>query len=206
MYSTSLEVVNGCIATLGEAPLNSLSDDHTFKASALNYLDASLKTVLKRALWFNTEVIDLQPDLTASYIYIPNDALHVERISELCPPFAQRGRRLYDPVLNRYEWDNPVTVKLVRLLPFEDCPFFAQDVIALSAILRFQREFDGDTTRYGEIQQDLQRAEVELQGQHIREVRANLLNRIDEQMAVRGITRYPISRAIPVNYTIKRTP
>lgn len=204
MYSTTLEVVNACIGTLGEAPLNSLDDEHPFKAPALTMLDGSRKTVLKRALWFNTEYITLQPDVTAKYIYIPNDTLHIERVGDRSPPFSQRGRRLYDPVLARYEWDHPVYARLIRDLAFEDCPFYAQDVISLAAILRFQREYDGDTTKYQELSVDMQRAERELAAQHIREVKPNLLDPVRMTMAEQGITRYRAPLKIPASYVIKQ--
>lgn len=174
MYTSKLEVVNACLATLGEAPINALSDSHTYKQPALNYLDGSTRATLKRGLWFNTEVLYLEPDATSQYLYIPGDSIAVSRL-EGGAPFSQRGRRLYDPVQNRYEWDAGMYIGKVTLLDFEDCPFFAQDAISLDAILRFQREFDGDSARYQQLNMDRQRANIELNAQHTREIKANLL-------------------------------
>lgn len=174
MYTTKLEVVNACLATLGEAPITALTDNHIFKQNALDYLTGSVRATLKRGLWFNTETLELKPDAASKYIYIPGDSIAVKRL-EGGVPFSQRGRRLYDPIYNRYEWDNAILVEKVTLLDFEDCPFFAQDAISLDAVLRFQKDFDGDNARYQQINMDRQRANLELNAQHTREIKANLL-------------------------------
>lgn len=187
-YTTELEVVNACIATLGEQPLNSLTDEHVFKQSALNYLKGANLAIQKRALWFNTEVITLTPDATAQYIYVPQDTIQVQRIPGVTQyAFAHRGRRLYNTQANTFQWPGKITVQLTRLLPFDDCPYFAQDCIALTAVLRFQREFDGDGARYNQLNADRGRADVELMAQHIREVGPNLLQTASNQIKMSRI-------------------
>lgn len=190
MYRTKLDVVNACIATMGEAPINALNDEHVYKQPALNMLEGSKHAELKEGLWFNKEVIRLTPDSSSRYIYIPHDTLAVNRSEHHPFTFAQRGRRLYDPIRNRYEWEHPVVVELITDLDFEDLPYVAQDAISLAALLRFQREFDGDQARYQQIDSDRARAAYQLAAQHIREVKPNLLRPIRTAMAVRGITRY----------------
>lgn len=200
MYRTTLEVVNACIATMGEAPINSLTDEHVYKQPALNYLKGSKDATLKKGWWFNKEVIRLVPDNTSRFIYIPQDALSVNRSVHHNYTFAQRGRRLYDPIRNSYEWETAVVVELVTSLDFEDLPFVAQDAISLAALLRFQREFDGDGNRYNQIDSDRARADYELNAQHLREVRPNLLAPIRTAMAVRGITRYHTPNHVAAHY------
>lgn len=174
MYTTKLAVVNACLATMGEAPLNSLNDTHVYKQAAINYLDGSTLATLKRGLWFNVEAMTLQPVADSGYLYVPGDVIHIARI-EGEPVFQERGNRLYDPYTNSYSWSQSLRVVLVRRLDFEDCPYFAQDAISLDAILRFQREYDGDAGRYNQLDRDRQRANIELNAQHIREIKVNLL-------------------------------
>lgn len=176
MYRTELEVVNACIATMGEAPLQAINDDHVYKQAALNYLHSSNAATQKRPWWFNTEYHNLLPDATSKYVYVPQDVIHVSRLSRSQAPFAQRGRRLFNSTTNTYEWDQPVACLLVRLLPFEDLPFYAQDSVSFDAILRFQREYDGDNTRFQQLDADRRRALIELNAQHIREKKFNLLD------------------------------
>lgn len=189
MYSTKLEVVNACIATMGEAPLNSLEEEHVYKQAALDYLSGSNKALQKKGWWFNKEIMKLLPDATSKFIYLPQNTLEAERADERDPVFAQRGRRLYDPILNRYEWDHELYPQVIVELNFEDLPYHAQDAVALSAILRFQREYDGDNTRTNQLNADRGRAELELNAQHIRQLKVNMLNPVRVTMASYGMRR-----------------
>lgn len=176
MFITKLDVVNACLATMGETPLNTLLDDHSYKAAALSTLAQVNNIEQKRGWWFNSEYITLTPDAISSYIYIPNDAIAIKTIDRWYTlPFAQRGKRLYNVSKNVYEWDTPLCVDLVRLLPFDDLPFHAADVVQYGTVMRFQREFDGDNTRYSQLAQDYARARAELSAENTRNRRPNLL-------------------------------
>lgn len=176
MFLTKLDVVNACLATMGEAPLNTLEDDHSYKAAALSILDQTNRIEQKRGWWFNSEYVKLIPDASSKFIYVPLDALAIKTIDRwYTPPYAQRGKRLYNVEKNNYEWDAALTVDLVRLLSFEDCPFHAADVIGYGTVMRFQREFDGDSGRYMQLSQDYARARAELGAENTRNKRPNLL-------------------------------
>ena len=176
MFITQLEVVNACLATMGETPLNTLEDDHSYKAAALSILNQTNRIEQKRGWWFNSEYTELVPDATSKYVYIPLDAIAVKTIDRWhTPPYAQRGKRLYNIEKNSYEWDAPLCVDIVRLLSFDDLPFHAADVVHYGTVMRFQREFDGDGTRYGQLTQDYSRARMELSAESTRNTRPNLL-------------------------------
>ena len=175
MFLSELDVVNACLATMGETPLNTLEDDHSHKAAALEQLAQTSKIEQKRGWWFNSEYIVLEPDVS-KFIYLPLDALAVKTVDRWnVPLFAQRGRRLYNLGKNTYEWTQSLRVDLVRLLSFEDLPFHAADVVGYGAVIRFQRSFDGDTTKYQQISQDYARARLELNAEETRNRRPNLL-------------------------------
>lgn len=175
MFLTDLEVVNACLATMGETPLNTLEDDHAYKAAALSALSNSSKIEQKAGWWFNSEYITLNPDAVSGYIYLPGDALAVKTITRGRPPFAQRGNRLYNKEQNNYVWDKGVAVDLVRLLPFSELPFHASDAVGYGAIIRFQTDFDGDMNRFGQLSVDYRRARAELRAEDTRNMRPNLL-------------------------------
>lgn len=176
MFVTELDVVNECLATMGEAPLNSLEDDHTYKTAALAKLAESNKLEQKRGWWFNSEYVELVPDAVSGYIYVPLDALAVKTVDRwYVPRFAQRGSRLYNVTANSYVWDRNVVVDLVRLLSFSDLPFHAADAVGYGTVMRFQRSFDGDGARYNQLSQDYGRARAELVAENTRNRRPNLL-------------------------------
>jgi hypothetical protein len=176
MFITKLDVVNACLATMGETPLNTLEDDHSYKDAALNILKQVNLIEQKRGWWFNSEYTRLLPDAISKYISVPQDAVAVKTIDRwYTPPYAQRGTRLYNVSRNTYEWERHVDVDLVRVLPFEDLPFHAADTVNFGTVMRFQREFDGDNTRYSQLSQDYSRARLELSAENTRNRRPNLL-------------------------------
>lgn len=175
MHTTELEVVNACLATMGETPLNTLEDDHSYKAAALSYLAQVNKIEQKVGWWYNSEYILLTPDVSG-YIYVPTDALSIKTIDRMyTPAYAQRGNRLYNVRDNSYEWPSAFWIDLVRLIAFNDLPYHAADLVHYGTVMRFQREFDGDNTRYSQLSQDYSRARMELRAEDTRNRRPNLL-------------------------------
>jgi hypothetical protein len=175
MFQDRLDIVNACLATMGESGINTLEDDHPYKDDALRRLEQCNLIEQKRGWWFNSEYIELLPDSVSKFIYIPMDALAVKRPDRSALHFAQRGNRLYNMWENNYEWETSVVVDLVRTIEFEDLPFHANDLVGFSTVLRFQTDFDGDQVRYGQIAKDYARARMELVAEDTRNTRPNLL-------------------------------
>jgi hypothetical protein len=178
MFISELDVVNACLATMGEAPLNTLNDDHVYKDAALGYLEEYNMVEQAFGYWFNREYLTLLPDSETAHIAIPQDVLEVREVLQgvwAQPAAVQRGNRAYNLATNSFEWTTPLSVEVVRLLPFEQLPFIAADLVKHAAILRFQREYDGDAQRYQEIGREYSRAYKAVRAQHIRHVRPNLL-------------------------------
>lgn len=176
MFITTLDIVNACLKTMGETKLNTLEDDHSYKDDALDLVDRVLRDVSSLALWFNTEWLKLQPQADSKFVMIPTDVLKVDALSQ-CGLYrvAQRGRRLYDTGRNRYEFDGPVTVKVARLLNFDDVPYEVQMFVRDDSVLRFQSAFDGDNTKYQKLLQHREEAWANLKSEHIRQIKSNPL-------------------------------
>lgn len=176
MFITKLDIVNACIKTMGETKLNTLEEDHPYKDDALDLIERVHKDVSSLALWFNTEWIKLIPQATSKYIMVPTDVLKLDPVPQCgAGRVTSRGRRLYDVNRNKYEFNGPVTVKVARLLDFEDCAYEAQAFIRDDTILRFQGDFDGDNTKYQKILQHRNESWINLKAEHIRQVKANPL-------------------------------
>lgn len=176
MFISKLDVVNACLKTMGETKLNTLEDDHPYKDNALDLVDRVLRDTSSLSLWFNTEWMKLLPQATSKYIMVPTDVLKVDPVPQCgTGRVSQRGRRLYDVSRNRYEFDGPLTVKVARLLEFEDCPYEVQMFVRDDAALRFQCDFDGDNTKYQKILQQRNDSWINLKSEHIRQLKANPL-------------------------------
>lgn len=205
MYTT-LQVVNECLATMGEAPLNTLAEPHEFKASAQRILSKADKHIQSRGWWYNSEEQMLSPDPINSHITLPGDCLRVESgvrsLSNLVRGaqlgyLVQRGSRLYNTLTGSYEITETVAVHMVRQVPFTELPVIIADYVAAEAVLKFQSNYDGDSKRTAELTQAYLVARAEAMAEDIRQRRVNFrdnnptLSRI--KSAVRS-ARYNLGR------------
>jgi len=175
MYLTELDVINDMLATMGEAPLNSLDEDHDLVASGLRKLRNASYREQSKAWWFNREWITLSPDVQGN-LNVPNDTIRIDPTYS-GTKLVQRGRRLYDPVRASYSFSAPVQCLLVRFVPFSDLPPPAATLIACAALLDFQKDYDADGNKFRQIQLDYREALVQLNAEHTRNQGANLLRR-----------------------------
>jgi hypothetical protein len=178
MYTT-LEVVNGCLASMGESPLSSLVEPHAMKGAAINALNRASKNVQEPGKWFNTEYVSLQPDSVNGWITLSGDCLKFSSGTPQAPskPYlVQRGTRLYNLNTQSYVLTEGVDGYIVRLVPFEELPPVAANYIGALAVLRFQSNFDADNSKRQELQQDMLTAKIDFNSEHIRQIKTNLLN------------------------------
>lgn len=147
--ATSLDVVNQCLAVMGEAPLNTLAEDHAFKQAALNILDRNDGTIQSEGWWFNTEDLTLAASPADSRVYLPTDAATIRPEGSDSLRYVQRGRVLYDLQggTDRFDAGFTLAVKLVRRVPFADIPASVNAYVARKSVLDFQNEYDGDQTK-----------------------------------------------------------
>jgi hypothetical protein len=189
-FYTELDVVNECLASASELPLNSLDDEHPLLASALASLRAANMREQAKGWWFNKELTKLNPDATSGYISIPADTIRLDPTDESLN-YVQRGNKLYQPyadsATDKFKFTQPVACWLTRLLAFEDLPVTAQDFVRVSAVLDFQKDFDGDPQRKQDLKDEYKAAYITLNSEHIRNVNANRLRNPSLQRKLMGI-------------------
>lgn len=205
MVATTLDVVNDCLAVMGEAPLNDINEDHAFKTSALDVLKRNVRDEQSVGWWFNQEELLLRADATDGRVYLPTD---VGRVLAYDPcglvEYAQRGRTLYNLTKGTDLFAQGFTVKaiLVRLLAFEDLPNSANAYIGRKTVLDFQMRYDGDTTKtsflkaevYGQPSNANTSGQIGLKGtltaEHIRNKRVNFINQSERLSRVTNVINY----------------
>lgn len=174
MLITELTVINSCLASMGEAPVNSADADNVFITSAKEALSNQLPAEQSFGWYFNSEVVKINPNTDGEY-YLPADTLGLA--TDVNPPWVSlRGRRLYDNRNGVYlTGTRVVTVALIRLLPLEDCPYHAARMIKASTVKYFQQSYDGDKAKIEQAHMEYNEARALLMAEHIRSVRANML-------------------------------
>ena len=196
--ASSLDVVNECLASMGEAPLNTLSEPHEFRGSALKSLARANSRIQAAGWWFNIEAIELVPNSTTAQIQLPGDCLKwqsgVRTADTLLrgqpkPWLVERGGRLYDTRAQAFEITETVVGELVREVPFEDLPQVMNDYVAAEAVLKFQSGFDADNSKRQELVAAWQLAKISANSENIRQLGVNLVNSNSRLERIKRVTR-----------------
>ncbi|UWI83469.1 tail tubular protein A [Ralstonia phage BHDT_So9] len=193
---TQLDVVNACLRSMGETPLNSIDLDHPYVASALGIL--SEMNVLEQELgwWFNTDYTVLHPDPDTGFVYIPADSLNC-RMSPDNSQYVERGNRMWDTLNSTYDIGIDLPVCIYRNIDFDNLSIGAKLMISLRTQLSFQDAFDGDSDKYQKIYQQYQQAYGRLRRLHIKNQNLNMMN-TPYSAAAMGMVR-PVSRYAGAN-------
>ena len=178
-----LDVINDMLGTRGERPVNSLSSPHRLMGACQDVLARATRACLSSGWWFNTEVTTLYPSPEDNRIYLANDILSVK---DNDAQYAQRGRLLYDSLKGTDEFAGEVKARIVRELPFESIPETVAVYVAAAAVYRFQRDYDGDSTKTRDLRAERDIARAFAYADETRHSRANL---IDINPTLNKITR-----------------
>lgn len=177
-----LDVVNDCLATLGETPLSSLADSHAYKGAAQTALDNASRRIQSKGWWFNSEQLELAPSPATGHVTLPGDALAFRSgtrdprtlvFVQAKPWLVERGSRIYNTQTRSFVQTENISGEVIRLVPFEDLPTTASDYIAAEAVLRFQSNFDGDSNRRAELTTQHKDAKVACMSENIRQLKVS---------------------------------
>jgi hypothetical protein len=172
---TELDVVNSCLASMGQAPLTSLSRANRVVTLALDYLRKMNRRLQVRSWWFNTFTREVTPDPVTYRVdgQLPENLLSL-RAAPVHPAVTLRA-----PGVLYTSDDKPVTypifVTCVVELPFLDLPPVAQDVVEERTVRAFSARIAGNSPT--EQDQDTLDTLTALNAEHIRNSRVNILNR-----------------------------
>lgn len=169
----TLAVVNRMLATLGEAPLNALTDPHTFRGACIARLTTRSTLVQAQGCWFNRELLTLSPNVGDNKIYLPGDVTNVIIPGRL--DLVQRGRFLYDTVNGTNQFTESVDAQIIRELAFEELPEVVAEYIAAYATLYFQTDFDGDSNKMQKLQLIFNEASKNFHAEATRQTRYNMI-------------------------------
>lgn len=139
--TTELSAVNAMLATVGEAPINTLDELGAVDAiTAYSTLHEVTREVLVEGYTFNTdEGFPLSPDGFSPFeVKTPPNALSVVPTDST---LTVRGDRLYDTTRFSYNFQgySPIKCQIIWSLGFEELPEVTRQYVALRAARRFQK-------------------------------------------------------------------
>lgn len=189
MQVTQLTVVNACLASMGEEPINSLAEENAFINSAKFALENATMNVQSEGWWFNKEVVKMLPQSDGTYT-VPVDIIDLD-IDTNPKWLTVRGNRLYDTANGEFlKGTREYSANIIRLIAFEDVPFHAKRLIKAATVILFQQSYDGDAQKIKEAETEYGMAYTLAKAQHIRAVKANFGTKAARQAyMIGGATR-----------------
>lgn len=140
--TTELEAVNAILASIGEAPVESLDGSFTDAELAQDLLRQESRGVQVQGFTFNTErQVTLTPDNSGN-INLPQNTLRFIYADDRS--IVQRGFRLYDATNHTYAFENDVTCDLVVGLDYDELPEALRRFLFFRAGRIFQDRMGGD--------------------------------------------------------------
>jgi hypothetical protein len=149
LATTELEAVNTMLTTIGESPVNTISESTADTRIAYIILGEVNRATQIRGWHWNTESdVTLTPNGTTKEITLGTDVVRVDVDERLYSNVnvIQRGLRLYDKKNHTYQFNEPVKAEVVYLRSFSEMPEQARYYIIVRSARLFQQRMIGDAT------------------------------------------------------------
>ena len=159
--STELEAINIMLASIGEAPINTLTGTLPVDAKlAQNTLSEINKEVQSEGWSFNTEIDKVLTRDSSNNINLSNDIISADPNIHHHPDVdaIQRGLKLYDRQNHTFEFEADLKSTVVFLRDFDEIPEPARRYITIKASRVFVDRLVGDEGLRSFSQQDEVRA------------------------------------------------
>lgn len=151
--TSELEAVNALLATISEAPVNTLTGElPTDAAMAKQLLHEKSRELQVKGWSFNQ---DLDLTLAAAQdgtVPLPSNALSVD--VQDADHITQRGSKLYDRTKQTFSLGRAVKAHVTFFLPFNELPEYARQFLKISAGRLFQDRTLGDESLHRYTAQD----------------------------------------------------
>lgn len=155
---TKLDAVNICLSSMGEPVINSLDGASVDAQMASDLIDETSRSVQAEGWHWNRERHTITPNFN-SEIVLPANTARIDTIEDnRDTDVIQRGGKLFNRKDNTYTFDEPLKVEIFVILPFEDLPLAAKNLITYRAARILQQRLLGSETINKFNQQEEQRA------------------------------------------------
>jgi len=142
-----LEAVNLLLASIGEAPINSLAGTNTSDVATARRFLAQTSRALQLQGWHFNSDYDYPLNPVSNEITLASNVLKVDADQYKSKyDFCVRGTRLYSKQLKTYTITESITVDIVWNLPFNELTEAARWYITVKAGRKFQEQVLGSDT------------------------------------------------------------
>lgn len=170
-----VEAVSICLSTIGEPRINSLEGAGLDAQMAAEVIDETSRKVQAKGWHWNKEIHKLSPDVFGN-INLPANTVEVDTVNgSVSVDIVKRGLRLFNKATSSYTFTEPLELKLVVLLPFDELPNAAQDYITVRSARVFQARVLGSETQEKFTERDERDAWAELKKYELRTGDYNLI-------------------------------
>lgn len=170
---SELDVINECLATMGEAPLNEVDASHPYVPPAQTSLMRATNSELGKGWWFNTDYGTILPDPITGELIFPGEAITMQFAGNA---YTQRGRRIWDRANQTYNIGKTVPYVAIMDIPFDDLPTMANELVGARAVLEFQAKYDSDDTKYKKLLDRYNQLFLVIKAEDIRQRKVNVFN------------------------------
>lgn len=150
-----LAAINDILAAIGEPPVSTLEgDSNADVANARRILNKINRQIQSKGWTFNIEEgVELLPDVYSKMIPFSADYLSVMSDSGTSQ-YVNRGGYLYDRENRTDIFESSVSVRLIRLKPYEEMPECFRHWIVTKAARQFNSRFFGAPEVDGTLQEE----------------------------------------------------
>ena len=162
---TRLQAINQMLATIGEAPVDTLTEGGVDIAIAEATLDNVSRETMNFGWVFNTYSTTYVPD-SDGYITIPSNVLRLEGPEG--SRYVLRSDRLYDLEDDTNVFTSNITLTIVEMLEFDDMPEACKTYVTLKASRVFADRQLGDNQLAAYSRQEEQNAWADLRKEDLK--------------------------------------
>ena len=189
----TIDIINEMLAATGAAPLTSNDTSHPYYVKAKNKLDIVNTEVQSTGWWFNTSCRTIPQDENGE-ILLPNNVFQADPV-DTTKNYILRQGKLYDADERTYEIGEPVETVYVERVNIESLPLTVGQLIRTTAVYQFYRDEDGNQPKLGEYYRAMERAEVLLKREHLKNADVNFFYGTSAMQMQRG---YRLNRLPPL--------
>mgnify|MGYP001024817008 CR=1 FL=1 len=160
--STELDAINLILSSIGEAPVNSLTESESIDVDNARRLLSTVSRTVQRQGWqFNTlNNVVIKPDTNSKKVRYNPSWIKVIAMDGMI--YVKRGDFLYNLTEKTDTFKNDIQLNIIEAIDFEDLPDEFKSYITAEAAIYFQERYLGDDSVSQELRMEEAKAYADI--------------------------------------------